>query len=212
MHMAKYIIGVIVLILLAAGGYYMLNNDITPPQEETPPVIEPTTSTYATSTFSVTYPKEYMIDTKYQYKGVPNKPIDGVSFTIPLSMATGTNLSGDSRVSIEWLPRARTCTADIYFLDNVRAREVTEGGMKYSVASTSDAGAGNFYEEMVYALPESSPCTAVRYFIHSTSLGNYATGTVRAYDRVGLIRAFDNLRTSIKWGGASVSTTTVQDF
>ena len=210
--MAKYIIGVIVLILVAAGGYYMWSTKDATPIEETPPIVVPTTNTYATSTFSITYPKEFTIDTKYQYKGVPNKPIDGVSFTIPLTMATGTNLSADSRVSVEWLPRASICAGDIYILDNVRAREMTEGGVKYSVATSSGAGAGNFYEEAVYAFPGSSPCTAVRYFIHSTNLANYATGTVRAFDRAGLIRQFDTIRSSHKFTTTVVSTTTSQGF
>ncbi len=210
--MAKYIIGAIVLVLLAAGGYYMLNTDITPEPDVTPDVTEPTTSTYATSTFSITYPREFTIDTSYQYEGVPNKPIDGVSFTIPLTMATGTNLSADSRISVEWLPRAKTCTGDIFFLDNVRAREMTEGSTIYSVATTSGVGAGNLYEETIYALADSEPCTAIRYFIHSTNLGNYEPGTVRAFDRASLMRQFDTIRKSLQWGTPEVSTTTTTGF
>lgn len=206
--MAKYIIGVIVLILLAAGGYYMLNTNTTTAPVDTPVTLEPTTSTYATSTFSITYPKEFTIDDSYAYEQFAGKPIAGVKFTIPLGVATGTNLSADSYISVESLPRAKTCTGDIYIPANVKAKELTEDGVKYSVATTSGAGAGNFYEEQVYALSESSPCTAVRYLLHSTNLGNYATGTVRAFDRAGLIRAFDTIRHSMVFGPASMSTTT----
>lgn len=201
--MAKYVIGIIALILLLAGGYYFLTRGtVAPPPEETPPTVEvPTTNTYATSTFSIVYPKEFTINEAYQYEGVPNKPISGVSFTIPMTMATGTNLSADSYVAVEWLPRAKTCTGDIYFLQNVKAREVTEGSVKYSVATTTGAAAGNMYEETVYAFPGSSPCIAVRYVIHSTNLGNYPAGTVRAYDKTALISAFDTIRRSMRLGG-----------
>lgn len=207
--MAKYVIGMIALVLVAAGGYYMWASPGTTP-EETPPVVEvPTTNTYATSTFSIVYPKEFTLDTSYKYEGVPKKPIDGVKFTIPLTMATTTNLSADSYVSVEWLPRAKTCTGDIYIPTNVKASEKTEGGVKYSIATTSGAAAGNLYEEYVYAFPESSPCVAVRYFIHSTNLGNYTPGAVRAFDRALLMRTFDSIRQSLVFKTATTSTSTL---
>ena len=144
------------------------------------------------------YPQDFTLNESYAYTGVPNKPISGVKLTIPAKMATGTNLGADTGLSVESLPRARSCTGDIYLLDNVRAENVVENGIEYSVASTSDAGAGNFYEETVYALPGSKPCTAVRYFIHTTNIGNYPEGTVREYDRGALLADFDKIRWSLE--------------
>ena len=40
------------------------------------------------------------------------KLIHGVKFTIPMTMATGTNLSSDTHLSIESLPRAKNCTGE----------------------------------------------------------------------------------------------------
>ena len=70
--------------------------------------------------------------------------------------------------------------------------------MQYSLATSSTAGTGNIYEEMVYAIPNSSPCTAVRYVIHSTSAANYEPGLVQEFDWVKLMEAFDTIRRSLQ--------------
>jgi len=197
--MMKYIVGLIALILLAAGAYYFLTAaPAAEPTDNTPQ--EPAvmaTSTYATSTFTAVYPRDFTVDENYFYQGVPNKPIAGVKFTIPMTMATGTNLSSDSYVSVEWLPRATLCTGDIFVLQNVRAESMTDEGRTYSHATTSGAAAGNLYEEHLYAFPNSKPCTAVRYYIHTTSLANYEPGVVQEYDRAKLLEAFDSIRRSV---------------
>lgn len=157
-------------------------------------------SSYASSTMgiSIKYPKSYTLSADYQYLGFPKKPINGVKVLIPATMATGTNLSNfDTGVSVEQLPRAQSCTGDIFVVDNVKATSVTENGVSYSVATTSGAGAGNLYEEMVYAVSGSKPCTAVRYFIHSTNIGNFEPGVVREFDRTALLAAFDKIRASL---------------
>ncbi len=200
--MQKIIIGVIVAVLLAIVGYYFLHGGkTTKPSVETIATTTPeaiTTTTYATSTFSVTYPMEYTSDEAYAYDQFgPKKLIEGVKFTIPGTIATGTNLSIDTGISVETLPRAKNCTGDIYIKDNVKAQPITENGVQYSMASTSGAGAGNFYEEVVYALVNSAPCTAVRYLIHSTNIGNYTPGTVTEFDRAALVNDFDTIRQSL---------------
>lgn len=204
--MTKYIIGVIVVVVLAAAGLFIWQkaSSSTPPVE-TPPEVQPqlpVTHTYASSTFSIVYPDGYTADDTYKYQGVPKKPIPGVKFIIPGTMATGTNLSIDSGVSVESLPRAKACTADIYIYQNVKAHDVTVGSTVWSMASTSDAGAGNFYEEIVYALKGSSPCLAVRYLIHTTNVENYPPGTVTAYNRDALLADFDKIRDSLTLPGA----------
>lgn len=159
------------------------------------------TSSYASTTIgiSVRYPKSYTVEDSYQYLGFPKKPINGVKFVIPTAVATGTNLSSnDTGVSIEQLPRAKNCTADIYLVDNVKASSVTENGVQYSVATSSGAAAGNRYDEMVYALAGSQPCTAVRYFIHYGAIGNYEPGAVSEFNYDALLASFDKIRASLR--------------
>lgn len=198
--MNKYIIGAVVVILALIGIYV-----ITKPKSESvvvnpPPVVVPAApqvQTYSTSTYSVTYPADFTIDEAYAYQGVPKKPIPGVKFTISSTMATGTNLSSDSGVSIETLPHANKCSGDIYMYQNVKSRELIVASTTFSVASTTDAGAGNLREEIVYAIPNSHPCTALRYMIHTTNMGNYPEGTVREFDRAALMTEFDKIRDSL---------------
>lgn len=166
-------------------------------------------ATYSSSAMgiSIKYPRAFTLSDTYQYMGVPNKPISGVKVSIPESMATGTNLSLDSGVSVEQLPRALNCTGDIFLLADVRASDVTENGVPYSVASSSEAGAGNRYEEVVYALAGSKPCTAVRYFIHYAAIENFEPGFVEQFDRAALMAEFDKIRASLQVFATSSATT-----
>ena len=198
----NYIIGgALVFFVIVIGAYVFMHGGTTVATHTEPvpaPVAQPATSTYATTSFSVVYPAAFSADKSYVYDQVnPKKPIHGVKFSIPLEMATGTNLSIDSGVAIEQLPHAKKCTGDIYLHDNVRANERTDNGVTYSVASSSGAGAGNFYEETVYAITGSVPCTAVRYFIHSTNIGNYDPGTVKEFNRAALLASFDKIRQAL---------------
>ena len=206
--MLKYIVGAVAIIAVLGGAYYVLlmPKSGAPAQETVTPAAQTgamATSTYATSTYSIVYPADYTKDEMYAYDQFgPEKLIHGVKFTVPEMMATGTTLAADSYVAVEQLPRAKNCTADIYIKQDVKAVAFTEDGIGYSVATTSEAAAGSVYEEMVYALSGSSPvgsspCTAVRYMIHSTNIASYEPGTVQEFNRDQLLSAFDTIRRSL---------------
>lgn len=150
--------------------------------------------------FSLLVPPGYTA-TNYQYQALgPGKEINGVKFTVPPSMSSTTNLSSDTYVSVEELPNAKNCSA-AQFIDNVQTTSTTtEGGVEYSVAQGGGAGAGNLYEETVYSIQGSVPCTAVRYFIHSTQLANYPSGTRTAFDKAALVAQFDQIRRTLVLG------------
>lgn len=197
--MTKYIVGAIALLLLALAGYYAWQYQSAPPPPPLPPP-PPTTSTYATSTFSIAYPSSFSLDDSYTYDQFEGKPVAGVQFVIPISMTEGTNLSSDSYLSVEWLPRAKQCTGDIFVVPSVKPFEFAVGSTTYSVATTTGAAAGNMYEEQVFAIEGSKPCTAVRYFIHSGNIGNYPSegeGAVTEFNRATLLREFDSIRDAL---------------
>ncbi len=148
--------------------------------------------------FSIRLPQGYTTDASYVYNMTPTKTFNGVKFTIPASLATGTNLGSDTYISVETNPSSQTCTADT-FLDgsNIVAKTMTENGTDYSVASSTGAGAGNRYEETVYSIPGTNPCIAVRYFIHYSVIENYPPGTVTAFDEQSLINQFDTIRKTL---------------
>ena len=204
--MKSAIISLVVIIGIAGAGFFAWKTFGPKPAPAVPQVAVDTRSTYATSTYSVRYPGNFVLNAQYAYDQFgPNKLINGVKFTIPASVAmastsspqAGTNLSSDTYLSIEQLPRAKKCTGDIYLTASVVAQNITENGTDYSFASSTGAAAGNRYEEHVYALATSSPCTAVRYYIHSTNIGNYPAGAVREFDKAALLTEFDKIRASL---------------
>ncbi|MDD5738961.1 MAG: MliC family protein [Candidatus Pacebacteria bacterium] len=158
---------------------------------------------YASSTlgFSIRYPLGYTIDTSYVYQELgPGKDINGVKFIIPVEMATGTNLSGfDTGISVETIPNSVDCNASLFLdLGNSGApAETIDNDVQYSVATSTGAGAGNFYEETVWAIRDTNPCVAVRYFIHSTNIDNYPEGAVKEFNHQALIDQFDAVRKSL---------------
>lgn len=194
---------IVALFIIGAGAFVWFTWPGEEPEEPVvvPPIEEPapTTKAFASTTlgYSATLPITYT-ESPQDYPFSSTKSIKGVKFVIPNTMATGTNLSADTYISIEQLPNARLCTGDIYVIDNVKSREVTEGAVTYSVASTTGAGAGNRYEEVVYAFKGSAPCTAVRYYIHSTNIGNYPAGTVTEFNRDALLQQFDQIRKTVQ--------------
>ena len=200
--MKSAIISLVVIICIAGAGFFAWKTFGPKPAPAVPVVAVDTRSTYATSTYSVRYPGNFVLNAQYAYDQFgPKKLINGVKFIIPAAMATGTNLSAnDTGVSVEQLPRAKNCTGDIYLMASVTAHDIIENGTEYSFASSTGAAAGNLYDEQVYALATSSPCTAVRYFIHSSNIGNYPAGMMREFDRSALITAFDNIRQSVLMG------------
>lgn len=153
------------------------------------------------STSAAQYPDAYSVDESYAYQNLgPGKEITGVKFRIPGAVATGTNLSSDSYISVEQIPGLASCSATAFLEAGAKARPVNEGGVTYSMATTSDAAAGNRYDETVYAVSGSNPCTVVRYFIHYGAIQNYPPGVVREFNERDLVASFDAIRRTLVIG------------
>ena len=145
--------------------------------------------------FSIRYPQGFIVDQNYAYQALgPGKNIAGVKFTIPAAAARGTNLSPDTYMSVEEIPQVSSCVANLFLAQGTPVRTVKENGTTYSVASSTDAAAGNRYEETVYAIPGTNPCMAVRYLVHYGVIENYPAGTVQEFDRQALLDQFDTIR------------------
>jgi membrane-bound inhibitor of C-type lysozyme len=140
---------------------------------------------------------DYKIDESYAYDLRPGSKISGVKFTIPQSLSNGTNLSSDTYISVEELPDSTTCEASLFLDGTHESKDLTSGGTEYSIASSTGAGAGNRYEETVYAIKGTNPCIALRYFVHYGVIENYPEGAVSEFDKDALIGEFDKIRESL---------------
>lgn len=153
----------------------------------------------ATNNFTLRYKAGYTVDDTYTYDLLgPLRAIAGVKFTIPATAAVSTNLSSDSYISVEHLDTPSCVPGD--FLSTGSSTEVTRVTAKdvtYLVASTTEAGAGNRYNEQVYVIEGVETCVAIRYFIHSTVFENYPAGTVTEFDGAALLAEFDAIRDSL---------------
>jgi membrane-bound inhibitor of C-type lysozyme len=150
--------------------------------------------------YTIRYAEDWIIDPVYRNTS-PNPDVPttmGVRFRIPAAMATGTNLStSDTGLSVESIESVTDCSANTFTSNPITATTVTVNGTEYSFATSSDAGAGNYYEEHIYALPYSRPCTAIHYLIHSTNIANYDPGTKTEFNRTSLLQSFDAMRDSL---------------
>ena len=156
-----------------------------------------------TKGFALRYPDNFRINESYFYtilkQGEEDKMIEGVKFSIPFEVATGTNLSSDSYISVEKIPNPiNKCDANFFLNDDSKLIQVvTIDGREFSVASSTGAGAGNRYEETIFATKAESSCIGVRYFIHSTVFENYPDGSINKFNKDELIDTFNKIRDSL---------------
>jgi hypothetical protein len=147
--------------------------------------------------FSIAYPEGWSADRGHVYPTpVHDNHLAGVAFMVPRRLSAHTNLSSDSYLAVESAEGVASCDASVFLDQPDTQRNEMQGNKRWSVGTMGDAGAGNFYDETVYALEGSKPCLAIRYFIHSTNVANYPEGTVKQFDHTGLVGMFDRIRST----------------
>ncbi|HEY2070911.1 MAG TPA: hypothetical protein VGG48_15255 [Rhizomicrobium sp.] len=145
--------------------------------------------------FTIAYPPHWAVNAAFRRDIGP--VIHGVSFTVSAEVTQGTNLASDTKLSVEHVDGR--CHAGRFLDSPTDEHDVTDGAHGYSMASTQDAGAGNRYEETVYAFAHGGTCFGIRYFIHYGAIQNYDPGTVKAFDHDALTAAFDRMRRSLSF-------------
>lgn len=159
----------------------------------------------AGATFSIRLPNlgnassSFTVNPTYIKELDPTHIIPGDKFIIPANMASGTNLSNDTYLSIEHMASTSRCNAKdfMYPDEEIVVSTTTDTGINYSFARTSGAAALNRYEELVYVLSDSIPCTAIRYFLHYSEINSYPPDTVSEFDRNKVLSIFDAIRHSL---------------
>lgn len=161
------------------------------------PVSHVKTYTNQAQGFSLSYPDGMKVDEAYKYDNLQSgKSIPGVSFAFAPTFSQGTNLSSDSHVAVEW-KNTQLCEPK-EFTDEPQGVITlsTVNGKEWSVASTSGVGAGNLYEEVLYVRKGVASCFNIRLFLHSSNIGNYTPGMVRAFDRNSIDTIYTDMLSS----------------
>ena len=142
--------------------------------------------------------KTTFLDESYAYEIWAKKLIQGVKFTVPASMATGTNLSADSYVSVEWLPRAKSCTGDIYLQATVKAGDVTEGGSIIFARDFNRRRSGQSIRGVGLCRCLQAPLhrSALLHPFHQSRTS--PLGAVLEFNKKTLLAEFDKIRASLE--------------
>ena len=78
-------------------------------------------------------------------------------------------------------------------------KNATIAGLEFVKFTSSDAGAGNFYDTTSYRIIRDGQCYAIEYTIHSGNIGNYPKGTVTAFNETTIAAELDQIAQSFKF-------------
>lgn len=74
---------------------------------------------------------------------------------------------------------------------------VTINGVTLTKSQATGVGAGNVYEQTYYRTVHNGTCYEITYFIHYGNIGNYDPGTVKEFDRAGLLQKFEDILATV---------------
>ncbi len=148
--------------------------------------------------FQINLPKDFTVIKDYTNFISPDKVFPGIKFKISEELYKGTNLSSDTYISIERTKVApEACGAELFFIASELTGLEDINGRKYTKAISLGAGAGNRYDETIYATSVGEYCYAIRYLIHYSIIENYPEGAVKEFDIVAIRSIFDLIRKTI---------------
>lgn len=149
--------------------------------------------------YIATIPQGWTVHTDYSFNGLePGHPLPGVLFSIPQSETAGTNLSPlGTGVAVVSLPAHQPCRARDYLASARVPIELNEAGALWSVAHSTDVGAGTKSTTQIFARHLGGTCVLVLYLVRTRALAIFPPGSVHRYDRFALLGAFDQIRHSL---------------
>ncbi|MBA3789149.1 hypothetical protein H0X32_01995 [Patescibacteria group bacterium] len=218
---------VIVLLIVAGGLYFALAPKAKAPATsattETIATTSPSTSLATSSvamksytdrgqTFSLSYPETFTFVGKddgfahYAQGWLQSAATLGsvlVRITVPSSFEPKTNFvdatfgvgSSADRDAIAQCLMAPQSSGPV-----LPKTTVTIHGVEYTKFISSDAGAGNVYENTSYRTVRNGQCYGVEYTIHSSNIGNYSRDQgITAFDQAKIHAALEGIVQSFKF-------------
>ena len=184
----------IIIVLVLAGGYVWWHGTQSPMTGTTPVTTATSTqivagvdnATYTNSAlgFTIQYPSTAAAsETDFNgYVQTTQTPV--TSFVLPASMSAGTNL-GTAGVYVGATSSASivaSCTSASTSTGETAQGTQTIGTQQFAVFSSSDAGAGNFYETKSYRTVANGSCLEINETLHSGNIDNYPVGAVTEFN------------------------------
>jgi hypothetical protein len=180
------IIQAIIIVLGIFGAYYYFVASQPAPAPQLQNQSE-NWKTYSNQTngYEISYPVANIQHVTATESGLlnPNVKVQREKFTVAESFTKGTNLSSDSGMIIEIYNSAYLCQADYIPAGFQDAQTATIKGVKYSVAVSDGAAAGNRYQQKVYKTLQNNKCISIFVNTHSTNIGNYEPGTIKEFNK-----------------------------
>jgi hypothetical protein len=147
--------------------------------------------------YAVSYPPDWKFEKDGAYS-FSNPTLKGIAIHVPVRMTDGTNLSENSRFSVETLPGSN-CTPAQFASKSADPIEgvhsLKADGRSYTAALSDDPYPG--HDDKSYLFVIKGTCIAVRYLVVASDLGAYDPGTVRAFDNKKLMALFDSIRATL---------------
>ena len=158
------------------------------------------TFTDAGKTFSFSYPKTTTLsggDIGYTQSWSNNQTTLGLVLAkveIPRESQPKTNFSG-ATLSVGTssdVTAVKDCTTT--------GTPVRINGTDFIKSSSSDAGAGNFYETTMYRTLRNNQCYSLEYTIHTTNIGNYSPDQgIVEYDKSSVTKTLESVVQSFRF-------------
>jgi hypothetical protein len=155
--------------------------------------------------YSIAAPLDFNLGDDYSITPNPNWRMGSngeagnllASLTVPSSFEPQTNFA-EARLTIG-RSGSQVAVADCLKPDatsgpGVGVATTTINGTTFSIFTSADAGAGNFYETTSYRTVHAGECFAVEYTIHSSQIANYpAEYHLQAFDKNKVTSVLDRI-------------------
>jgi hypothetical protein len=203
----KWLTGIIIIIIIIVvlAGWYIWSSSNTsmPPQTTTTStttapadIIAGTPNqTYTNShlSFSIEYPATASATSDFSSGFLPLTQTPVIAFELPRSMFSGTNLAeAGVYIGATTTPSVMsTCTQQVQ--GETATTSQTVGGQNFSVFTSTDAAAGNRYQEKTFRAFQNGSCLEIVELLHYGVIENYPPGTVQQFDEAKFSGILDSI-------------------
>jgi hypothetical protein len=173
------------------------------------------TYTDSAKTFSITYPKDFIFvasgaknskfPTQQWMSGATVKGSSLATVYIPRAFQPKTNF-GEATVNVGVSSdkiAIQSCTSPQPNAGQVSIGNANINGINFSIVSSTDAGAGNFYDVTSFRAVYKNKCYNIETVIHSTNVGNYSPDQgITAFDKDAVQKVLDGIVNSFIFAGS----------